>query len=268
MEYDLLPLPRGRSDASVNVLEKEIGRSERFKEFITQVGLSCNRTQQTELSHFAPPPLKQKSRFMNLSSLLGWDNMVSYHLSHSESESRVGVSEDRMHEKLGWLLEYGEDLASWSACQEVIDASLSFINHEGLSSGTSERLRAHVAEVLPGLSGRDATAVRVQELLVAFVERSEQKLNQGERAWLSTEILESLFGRFKQLEGQHSKGGFTGLLACLPTLCCPIDPERIRRRLQEVSTPELTEWVRTVLGSTLNARRTAAYKECVAMANG
>lgn len=42
---------------AANVLEKEIGRSERFKEFITQVGLSRNRTQQTELSHFAPPPL-------------------------------------------------------------------------------------------------------------------------------------------------------------------------------------------------------------------
>ena len=253
---------------AANVLEKEIGRSERFREFITQVGLSRNRTQQTELSHFAPPPLKQKSRFMNLSSLLRWANMVIYHLSHPESEARVGVSEDRMNEKLGWLREYGEDFASWSVCQEVIDASLSFINHEGLSAGTSERLRAHLAEVLPGLPGRDATAGRVQELLMGFVEHSEQKLHQGERSWLSTEILESLFGRFKQLEGQQSKGGFTGLLACLPTFCCPIDPERIRRRLLEVSTPQLMEWVRATIGPTLNARRTVAYKESVASANG
>jgi hypothetical protein len=253
---------------AANVLEKEIGRSERFKEFVTQVGLSRNRTQQTELSHFAPPPLKQKSRFMNLSSLLGWANMVSYHLSHPESESRVGVIQKRMDEKLGWLGEYEADLANWSACQEMIDESLSFINHEGLSAGTSERLRAHLAEALPGQSGRDAPASRVQELLIAFVERSEQKLNPGERAWLSTEILESLFGRFKQLEGQHSKSGFTSLLACLPTLCCPIDPERIRRRLLEVSTPQLKKWAQTVIGSTLTARRTTAYKERGAVANG
>ena len=253
---------------AANVLEKEIGRSEQFKGFITQIGLSRNRTQQTELSHFSPPPLKQKSRFMNLSSLLGWANMVSYHLSHPESDARIGISEDRMNEKLGWLREYGEDLANWSACQKLIDESLSFINHEGLSAGTSDRLRAHLAEVHPGLSCQNETAGRVQELLIDFVGRSEQKLNQGERAWLSTEILESLFGRFKQLEGQHSKGGFTGLLACLPTLCCPLDPERIRRRLQEVATPQLKEWVETVIGSTLSARRTAAYKEYFAVANG
>ncbi len=253
---------------AANVLEKEIGRSERFKQFITQIGLSRNRTQQTELSHFAPPPLKQKSRFMNLSSLLRWANMVSYHLSHPESEARIGVSEDRMNEKLGWLREYGEDLASWSACQELIDESLSFINHEGLSSGTSESLRSRLAEVLPGLPDHETPAGRVREQLVAFVERSEQQLNPGERAWLSTEILESLFGRYKQLEGQHSKGGFTSLLACLPTLCCPIDPARIRRRLQEVSTPQLKAWAKTVIGSTLSARRTAAYKESVAMVSG
>ena len=205
---------------------------------------------------------------MNLSSLLGWANMVSYHLRHPESEARVGVSQNRMDEKLGWLGEYEADLTNWSACQEMIDESLSFINHEGLSAGTSERLRAHLEEVLPGQPGRDAPASRVQELLVAFVERSEQKLNPGERAWLSTEILESLFGRLKHLEGQHIKSGLTSFLACLPTLCCPIDPERIRRRLLEVSTPQLKEWARTVIGSTLTARRTTAYKECGAAANG
>jgi hypothetical protein len=85
---------------AANVLEKQIGRSERFKAFISQVGLTRNRVQQTELSHFAPPPLKQKSRFMNLASLLRWASMVSYHLSDAHSEARVGITADRMNEKI------------------------------------------------------------------------------------------------------------------------------------------------------------------------
>ncbi|HRX82641.1 MAG TPA: hypothetical protein P5307_26420 [Pirellulaceae bacterium] len=42
--------------------------------------------------------------------------------------------------------------------------------------------------------------------LLAFVEESESRLPAGERAWLSTENLESLFGQYKRLEGPHSKG--------------------------------------------------------------
>jgi hypothetical protein len=246
---------------AANALEKQIGRSERFKAFVSQVGLTRNRIQQTELSHFVPPPMKQKSRFMNLAPLLRWAAMVSHHLSDAHSEARVGITAARMNEKLGWLREYRNDLTCWGACQELIDTALSFINHEGLSHGTSDRLRRLLDEAMRGLPNRHETIDRVAVLLVEFVERSERQLEVGERAWLSTEILESLFGRFKQLEGQHSKGGFTSLLAALPSLCCPLDATRVRSRLLQVSTTKLKQWVKENIGQTLTARRAAAYHE-------
>ena len=253
---------------AANILEKQIGRSERFKAFITQVGLTRNRVQQTELSHFSPPPLKQKSRFMNLASLLRWASMVSHHLSDAHSEARVGITADRMNEKLGLLREYRGDLVCWAACQKVIDAGLSFIHHEGLSRGTGKRLRACLKEARSDLPECHQAADQVAAQLVEFVERSERQLGNGERAWLSTEILESLFGHFKQLEGQHSKGGFTSLLAALPSLCCPVDLARVRNRLLQVSTTKLKQWVKANIGSTLTTRRTAAYREYVTAQTG
>ena len=186
---------------AANVLEKEIGRSERFKTFLSQIGLTRNRIQQTELSHFAPPPLKQKSRFMNLGPLLKWAAMVLHHLGTPESEARTGITPERMTEKLGWLEEYRDDLEHWEACQELIDKTLNFINHEGLSRGTSDRLWRHLGASLKASWSYYETFHRVFSGLFQFVQQSEQQLQVGERAWLSTEILESLFGRFKRLEG-------------------------------------------------------------------
>lgn len=246
---------------AANVLEKQVGRSERFKAFISQVGLTRNRIQQTELSHFVPPPLKQKSRFMNLGPLLGWAAMVLHHLADPASDARAGITSDRMKDKLGWLEEYREDLACWIGCQELIDKSLGFINHEGLSRGTADRLRGLLNEVIENLAARDENIDRVAALLCDFVERSESRLESDQRAWLSTEILESLFGRFKQLEGQHSKGGFTSLLAALPALCCRVTASTVRDRLMSVSTPGLKRWVKKTVGETLTARRRAAYHE-------
>lgn len=246
---------------AANVFEKQIGRSERFKTFLSQIGLTRNRTQQTELSHFSPPPLKQKSRFMNLGPLLKWATMVLYHLSNPESKSRTGITPERMNEKLGWLEEYRDDLKLWGACQELIDKMLSFINHEGLFRGTSDQLRQHLGTTLKASWSYNETYYQVFSGLIGFVEESEQKLEPGERAWLSTEILESLFGRFKRLEGQHSKGGFTSLLAALPTLCVQVDGTQVRKRLLEVNSKRLKQWLASTIGRTLTSRRAAAYQE-------
>lgn len=246
---------------AANILEKQIGRSERFKTFLSQIGLTRNQIQQTELSHFVPPPLKQKSRFMNLGPLLCWAAMVLHHLDDPHSKARAGITADRMNEKLGWLGAYRDDLACWCACQDLINRALSFINHEGLSHGTSQRLRTLLDQQISGLPDRHETIDRVAAMLVEFVERSERQLEVGARAWLSTEILESLFGRFKQLEGQQSRGGFTSLLAAIPTLCCRVDAPRVCRRLLEVSTPKLKQWINDHVGQTLTARRAIAYHE-------
>ncbi len=125
---------------AANLLEKQIGRTERFKEFLTEVGLTRNRVQQTELGHFMPPSLKQKSRFMNLAPLLCWSRMILYHLDHPESGSRDAVKPQRMEEKLGWVRGFAEELESWRDCQEVIDQTLAWINRQGLGPSSSDQL--------------------------------------------------------------------------------------------------------------------------------
>jgi len=78
---------------------------------------------------------------------------------------------------------------------------------------------------------------------------------------LSTEILESAFGRYKQLEGQHSKSGFTGLLACFPALLKPTTAAGVREAFRRVSAKDVNKWVKKHFSSTVTSRRNAAYAE-------
>jgi hypothetical protein len=246
---------------AANVLEKEIGRCERFKSFMSQVGLTRNRVQQTELSHFAPPPIKQKSRFMNLRSLLNWASMVLHHLDDPGSDSRKGISDQRMEEKLGWLREFANDVVQWNQCQAVIDRMLETINRQGLGSQTAELVNSSLKAHDTNWHNDNTSATRIGLQLVEWIGQSSSKLHEGERGWLSTEILESLFGRFKQLERQHSKGGFTRLIAALPTLCMRVSGEAVRIGFGRVDSPLLRKWIANTLGTTLTARRNAAYQE-------
>lgn len=202
---------------AANVLKKIVGKDQRFSEFSTRLGRTRSAIQQTELAHLTPPSPKPKARFMNLAPTLRWAKMISWQLSHPGSQARHEITAARMNEKLGWLRQFRDDIDRWHACQEVVCASSKFINEQGVFSGAARGLRDHLRTLRGGADNdraKDTTDSRqVTACLLRFVRQSESQLAEGQRLPLSTEILESSFGLFKQLERQHSKGGFTSLLA-------------------------------------------------------
>jgi len=241
---------------AANVVKSLIGNDERFKEVSGKIGCTRSTIQQTELGHLTPPSPKQKARFMNLSRTLGWLTMILWLLKHPEAAAREGISEERMEEKLGWVEEYAVEIAVWQECQDVVSASVTFINKQGLFRGASRELQTAIGKELA-----HDTSKELAQRLIAFVAESEVHLRDGERLPMSTEILESSFGLYKQLERQHSKSGFTSLLACLPALLKPITPDGVTAAFARTSVTDVTEWIQEHFPTTVTSRRHAAYAE-------
>ncbi len=254
-------LLRDMKHYAANVFEKMIGKDERFQEYLSKLGRTRSAVQQTELGHFTPPPQKPKARFMNLGPTLRWGQMVSYHLSNCHSKSRQDITAERMNNKLSWVRGFRDDLAVWNRCQDVMQASLGFINRQGVYRGAAAKLKDVLDQVRDEHPQNCELSAMMASKLIAFVEESETQLDDGERAWLSTENLESLFGQYKRLEGQHSKGGFTSLIAAMPMLLTNWTPDRVRASLSAVPVKEMKHWVHENLGTTLASKRTTAYKE-------
>lgn len=241
---------------AANVMKQVIGQSPRYAAFMGEVGTTRSAIQQTELGHLTPPALRPKARFMNLAATLKWGAMVLWQVGHPHSPSRSKITADRLTTKLGWLRGYRAELTEWNACQRVVSAALTFINEQALSLGAADRLAAELQLLATGEASRT-----VCQQLVEFVRQSEAKLSVGQRLPLSTEILESTFGLFKQLERQHSKGGFTSLLAAFGALLKPATPASIRRDFGRVSVKQMRTWVTTNLQTTLASQRHTAYAE-------
>lgn len=241
---------------AANLVKSLIGNDERFKELGGKTGSARSSIQQTELAHLTPPSPKQKARFMNLSSTLAWLTMILWLLRNPEAKAREGISEERMQVKLGWVEEYASEIAVWQECQDLVSASLTFINEQGLFKGASSELRTVIGDQL-----EHATSKELAQRLIDFVAESEEPLGESERLPMSTEILESSFGLYKQLERQHSKSGFTSLLACLPALLKPTTPEVVTAAFARTSAKDVTAWTKKNFRSTVASRRHAAYAE-------
>ena len=237
---------------AANVLKKVVGGEERFASFNSETGQTRSSIQQTELAHLVPVSIRPKARFMNLSATLKWANMVLWQLSHAHSVARQQITTKRMNAKLGWLREYRDDIRRWSRCQDVVSMCVTFVNEQALFRGASDQLQS--------LEMCDASQT-VADRLLEFLREHELKLQDGQRLPLSTEILESCFGLYKQLERQHSKGGFTSLLASFGALLQPATPDSIREAFARISVKDMRTWVTKNLGSTVASKRQSAFAE-------
>lgn len=241
---------------AANVMKSLLGNDERFQVLSGKIGNTRSAIQQTELAHLTPPSPKQKARFMNLASKIRWLTMVAWLLKNPDATARKGISDQRMQDKLGWVEQYEDDIAVWQECQAVVSVSLTFINEQYLFKGAADGLRSVIGDSLEHDKSKE-----LARHLIDFVHDAEQHLRAGERLPMSTEILESVFGLYKQLERQHSKNGFTSLLACLPALLKPTTPDGVSDAFGRVSAKDVKAWVKKHFGSTVTSRRNAAYAE-------
>ena len=149
-----------------------------------------------------------------------------------------------------------------------MQASLKFINQQGLSRGSAKQLKSALEVLMSSWPTACELSKKMASALIAFVRKSEAALRACARTWLSTENLESSFGMFKRLEGQHSKGGFTSLIAAMPMMLIEWTPERVRESLGTVSVKQMKAWVDENLGTTLASKRATAYREFTATISG
>lgn len=91
--------------------------------------------------------------------------------------------------------------------------------------------------------------------LVEFVKTQSNDLKRNERVPGSSEVLESLIGKGKRMQGQHSRGGFTRMILAMATSVVSLTQDNICQTLKTVRDADLFDWCKTQLGPSLAAKR-------------
>jgi hypothetical protein len=235
------------------LLKSRLEQDPRWQEFQHCLGQTRCAIQQTELAFLAPPGPKPKARFMNLATALHWADHVIAILRQPPAVIEDWVTTPRLYEKLGWLEAFADDVALWSEWQAVVDSVLGFVNQQGIYRGAAQSLRA---ELPPGLC---ASSRSLAQELVGFVAQQARQTRPGERLPGSTEVLESCFGRFKHLEKQQARGGFTSLLLGFGALLAKTTTEAVKQALTQSTTRKVVAWCKEHLGTTVFGQRKLAY---------
>jgi len=238
------------------LLKHRLEKEPRWKEFQTKVGQTRCAVQQTELAFLTPPSPKAKARFMNLEPQLAWAEEVLKVLRDPPARVQEWATTERMQEKLGWLADYAVPLSEWSEWQQVVNITVEFTNRQGVYRGMGRALRQQLPRTFAHASSR-----QLAKELIQFVARQARQAKPGERLVGSTEVLESCFGKMKQLEKQQARGGFTSLLVSFGSLLAETTAKVVNAALQHSATKNVHEWCKNHLGTTLFAQRKIAFAE-------
>ena len=111
---------------------------------------------------------------------------------------------------MGWVRQYRQELEQWRQLVEVGTIAEQFVKTHGVTPGGAQQLQHRLAET--------GTLPRTQQLsaeLLQFVTEEGAKAKAGERLVGSSEVIESIFGKWKRLEGDQARSGLTGLVLAL-----------------------------------------------------
>jgi hypothetical protein len=244
-----------------NQLRHLLEADERWAGFVAQLGQTKAKLQQTPLACCMGPRLRPKARFMNLAAPLRWsrwclrllDGALPQGKPLTERQQTVlaGIDRTELEAKLGWLREYRQAVEEWSQWHAVIQVVVRQVRRHGIDRDTVACLRRQFddLELLP--SAQDTAGA-----MIRFVEEQAWVARLGgERLIGSTEVLESIFGGWKDLQGQQSESGLTGLMLVLGALVSTWTPEEIKQALDATPWKAAQAWVEERVGVTVQAQR-------------
>jgi hypothetical protein len=235
------------------VLKRELGADAVWQEFSRFAGQTSQRVQQTALAALAPPRQRRKARYMNVGELVAWGVRMLKYLDE-EGSQRQAWDRHRVEEAVGWVREYRQEVEQWRQWVEVGTITEQFVKAHGVSAGGAQQLQPRLAAV--------GTLPRTPQLcaeFVQFVTEEGAKANAGERLVGSSEVIESIFGKWKRLEGEQARSGLTGLVLALGAIVAPTTAEVVKQALTTVPTKTVLTWCREKLGKTVQATRRALF---------
>jgi hypothetical protein len=241
------------------MLKARLERDEPWKAFAAKAGQTKCNIQQTELAFLVPPSQRSKARFMNLGTLIAWGARTLAIVDNPGPEVLQYTTRERLEEKLGWLRQFREPLQFWTEMELTIDVTVDFVRTQGLYRGAAKDLRKRLSKLSVGQSAR-----QLGEDLEKFVADQARQVRPGERLPACSEVIETCFGKFKSLEREQAKGGFTGLLLALAACVAERTQAVVHEALQRTKTEDVIAWIKTKLGATVGSKRRVAYRASAA----
>ena len=244
---------------TASILEHTFESDLMWTEFTKWASETRRALHQTSLSYLEPPNQRSKSRYMNMDILVDWGTKVLQFFDNLEQ--RVSSVSERVaiRKKLDWIEQFRPDITEWQVILELVSKTEDFVRKRGLFRGCDTLVRS-ILGLPPGVTAR---TLKIRWQLIEYVLDESLKVRPGERLLGSSEVIESVFGKFKYLQGEHARGALTGFVLSIAAMVSTTTEEVVHQALESVSANQVRAWVKQNFGKSPHIKRKEAFASLI-----
>jgi hypothetical protein len=204
-----------------------------------------------------PPTQRSQCRYFNVERLTEWaSNLLSSSpeiLMTLIPESDLSLVTNRLINKLGWLTGYELELIKWN---QMLLLTRRFEAHLK-RAGISHQSPSHFEQERAMFS--DLAVENLQQQIFDYLTLQSDKLKDGETFLATSDVIESLFGKYKQFSARcpMKEMGQTILTICLSTM--NLTTNLIKDALETISFGDVEDWLTEVFGRSTLSKRKALF---------
>ena len=233
-------------------LEHAYKPDETFNAFMKEVAQVKFREAMKETAYLLPPKQRTIARFMNLSPVFEWATKML------KAFPRLSAYEQQV---FGFLKQYCPLIAQMESVFRMTQSILKKLKQEGIAARTIEECLAICRQFAKNVPQK------LSKLIEAYLNATKSKLPKESAVWnASSDVIESLFGKYKNLKASNNLHGVTPLALTLCVITqfgdedAPALKAEINQAMNKVSMADLKKWKTTHLPENQVLRRNKTLK--------
>lgn len=228
------------------LLKHILENDKKWQEFVKQCADCKRKTVQSNLGFLAPPKPREKSRYQNLDKFVDWAEKVL-----NCDKNKINVDCEKFVEYFGWLNDFQKELKEWRKFLEIIRIGKHEVKKYGLNRENANHFRKEVIK----LNGRSKRAKQLIGDIFDFLHEQSKSISKGESLLGTSDIIESIFGKYKNFSARTAMKGVGKLLLTIPTFTSHLSLELIKKATESTSIQDLTNWINEIIGKSFFSKR-------------
>lgn len=228
-----------------NALKASFAGMQAFQRFLATITKGAAKLRQSEIAFLTPPKIRTKGRFQSITKLAAWANKIAP-LIGGRGRAPSGSLTASLRRLLGNLGQHRALIQRFVQTCQVAGRFQEIAKNQGINQKSYSLLKSELAQ----LPERDKVRLRLQRWLDRQI-NIQARLAIGQTPLVvSSDVLESLFGKFKVIIARNPKAEFTRNILALPTLCGKRSSIDIDNALHQVTHRDLQRWATRNVGVT------------------
>jgi hypothetical protein len=223
-----------------------------YKRFTALVSHGAKCLRQTELAFLMPPKLRSKGRFQSIGRLGEWAEKMLHVFAvkgHAEESSQLA----KLRKAFPHFSQSRDFIVRFASTTTIISQVMEILKNNGLDKATYQQC-FELSRKLP----RNST---VKKCLQTWLKKNFtlQKKLTSLPLLVSSDMIESLFGSFKQLIERSPQADMNRTVLLIPALCGKLTDTTVTQALRQASQADIETWEKQHIPYTVRKKRHAFF---------